>query len=110
MLAERAGGKFVVVASSAGTNAKAAEAIYVATKHAQVGLARSLGLENDRDDLTVCLVLPGGMKTGMWDGFNVPEFDEFSDPEVVARKIVDQTEETAERFLELEIPRGAVNS
>jgi short-subunit dehydrogenase len=99
-------GKFVVVASSAGKNAKAGESIYVGTKHAQVGFTRSLGLENTNEKLTVCLVLPGGMRTGMWDSFVVPELHQFSDPELVARRLLDVSENATDKYVEFDIPRG----
>ena len=59
--------KFVAIASSAGKKAIASEAIYAATKFAQVGFVRSLGLEIGNSNTSVTLVLPGGMKTNLWN-------------------------------------------
>lgn len=110
MIATSSGGSFVIVASSAGEKPKADEAVYVATKHAQVGLARSLGLENSNSRLSVCLVMPGGMNTGLWANYDVPEISEFSDPSCVAKKIYDVCKSTSEQYFELVIPRGLQSS
>lgn len=100
--------RIVAVASSSGKKARSDEAVYAASKFAQVGLIRSLGLENRNDNLTITLVLPGGMKTGLWDRFPNPEYDSFMDPAKVAEKIVAFAAAQQERFAELEIPRGSV--
>ncbi len=50
------------------------ELLYVATKHAQAGLAQSLGMQADEQKLPVrvALFLPGAMKTPFWNGRDLP--------------------------------------
>lgn len=82
--------------------------VYAATKHAQVGFARSLALENGSSDIKISLVLPGGMQTPFWDGHEVPDFNTFLDPMKVASLIVEKIMGQAEPYQELEIPRGSL--
>jgi 3-oxoacyl-[acyl-carrier protein] reductase len=101
---------FCVVASSSGLKPRADEAIYVATKHAQVGFARSLGLESQRlnSGVKVSLIIPGGMQTPFWEKYPTPDFATFLDPAKVAAKIVETVAAQTDPFLELEIPRGSL--
>lgn len=100
--------KFALVSSSSGLKAKAEEVVYAATKHAQVGFARSLGLENTNPNLKVSLFMPGGMKTPFWDGNKPDVYNEFLDPEEVAQKILDSIQNQSETYLEVSIPRGSL--
>ena len=54
-----------IIGSTSSVKARSDEAVYVATKHAQAGLARSLGMQADEQKLPVrvALFLPGAMKT-----------------------------------------------
>jgi NAD(P)-dependent dehydrogenase (short-subunit alcohol dehydrogenase family) len=99
---------FCVVSSSSGTTPRADEAIYAAAKHAQVGFTRSLGLENLTPQIRVSLVMPGGMKTGLWDRNPNDDFDSFMDPSKVAEKIVDFVLAQQVPYDELKIPRGSL--
>ncbi len=56
-------GDLVIVSSVAGTSAGANEAIYAATKHAQVGLAQGLDRELHHSGIRVSVVEPGGVLT-----------------------------------------------
>jgi 3-oxoacyl-[acyl-carrier protein] reductase len=101
---------FVVIASTTGTKARADEAVYAAAKHAQVGFARSLGLESERlkSRIKVALFLPGGMRTPFWDG-NIPDgYENFLDPKKVAARVVSKTRSQADHFLEDRIERGSL--
>lgn len=103
-------GKFVVVSSTTGVKPRKDEAVYAATKHAQVGFARSLGLESERlgAKIKVALFLPGGMQTAFWEG-NEPEiFNEFNDPAKVAKKICDSIAAQNDHFYEETIERGSL--
>lgn len=62
MLLGRAG-DIVIVSSVAGTNARANEAVYAATKHAQMGLASGLDRELHRQGIRVTAICPGGVVT-----------------------------------------------
>jgi 3-oxoacyl-[acyl-carrier protein] reductase len=107
-LLERNEGRVVVIASTAGVKARADEAVYALTKHAQVGFARSLGLEAQRlnGDVKVFLALPGGMKTPFWDGMQPASYDSFNDPARVAERIVEAVMNQTSSFHELAIERG----
>jgi len=97
--------KFVVVASSSGIKPRNDEAIYVATKHAQVGFTRSLGLENRNPNVKITLVLPGGMRTRLWDKNPNPDYMDFLDPQKVAELIIETVENQTEPYMQLNIPR-----
>lgn len=101
--------QFVVVSSSSGTKARKDEAVYVATKHAQVGFTRSLALENDNPNVRVALVMPGGMRTSFWDKHPTPDYDSFLNPKHVAQNIVTRTMFQDESFDEYDIPRGSLD-
>lgn len=102
--------KFVVISSTSGIKARTNEAVYVATKHAQVGFTRSLGLEAGRLALPtkVALFLPGGMKTPFWDGSRPDTYDSFLDPAKVASEIIKDTDAQASNYYERTIDRGSL--
>lgn len=98
----------ITIASSSGKKARFDEAVYVATKFAQVGFTQSLGLENKNKNLKVSLILPGGMKTQLWDRNPTNDFGSFLDPSKVAEKIMSFVANQQENYAELEIPRGSL--
>jgi 3-oxoacyl-[acyl-carrier protein] reductase len=98
---------FTIISSTSGTRARQNEAVYAATKHAQVGLARSLGLEAKGTNIKVSLFMPGGMQTSMWDP-EKPEYASFLDPSKVAARILQRIDEQTESYYEEEIPRGSL--
>lgn len=110
MLVEKKAGHFVVVSSTTGYKARKDEAVYAGTKHAQVGFARSLGLESERlgGDVKVSLFMPGGMRTPFWEGNQPPTFNEFLDPVKVAAHLIDRVEIQTEPFYEEVIERGSL--
>ncbi len=63
-------GDIVIVSSVAGTSGRANEAVYAATKHAQMGLANGLDRELYRQGIRVTAFQPGGVVTefAMQDG------------------------------------------
>ncbi|WP_108651019.1 SDR family NAD(P)-dependent oxidoreductase [Dongshaea marina] len=101
-------GKLVVISSSAGLKAKANEAVYVASKWAQVGLARSIALESTNPDCKLSLILPGGMKTEFWNKQPHPDYQSFLDPDKVAQRIIQFIDSQDKGYAELEIPRGSL--
>jgi NADP-dependent 3-hydroxy acid dehydrogenase YdfG len=62
MLAQH-GGDIVIVSSVAGTSGRGNEAVYAATKHAQMGLANGLDRELHRQGIRVTALQPGGVVT-----------------------------------------------
>jgi short-subunit dehydrogenase len=99
---------FVVVASSSGRKPRSDEQVYAGTKHALVGTAASLGLENQNENLHVLLVLPGGMQTSFWDRNPTADYGQFLDPQKVAQKIMETMLQQRTAYAELEIPRGSL--
>ncbi len=101
---------YVIIGSMSGVKPRGDEAVYVATKHAQVGLARSLGLESERlkSGIRVALFLPGGMHTPFWEGKEPPNFMEFLDPHKVAKKVVADIKKQRGYFKEVSIKRGSL--
>lgn len=108
MIADEAEHNFVVVSSTSGVRARKEEAVYAATKHAQVGFTRSLGLESERlgSNIKVSLLLPSGMKTPFWDADRPPVYDEFLDPAKVAGALVKRVVDQRESFIEEMFERG----
>jgi len=60
---EAGGGDIVIVASVAGLRGEEFEAVYAATKHAQVGLAGGLDRELREKNIRVSTLAPGGVAT-----------------------------------------------
>ena len=108
MLQSKQESKFIAIASSAGKKPKPDESIYVATKFAQVGFVRSLGMAAGESQTKVSLILPGGMKTQLWDSYPTNDYCSFNDPSKVAKKIFNFIEVQKKSYEELEIPRGSV--
>lgn len=101
---------YVVISSTTGVKARKDEAVYAATKHAQVGFGRSLGLESERltTNIKVSLFLPGGMRTEFWEGNKPTNFADFLDPKAVAKRIVGHTTSQTDYFYEEIIERGSL--
>lgn len=71
-------GVIVNVASTAGIQGQAYMSSYVASKHALVGLTKSMALEFGRQGLRVNAVCPGGTKTAFLAGFKLTEETDMS--------------------------------
>jgi NADP-dependent 3-hydroxy acid dehydrogenase YdfG len=56
-------GDIIIVSSVAGTSGRGNEAVYAATKHAQMGLANGLDRELHRKGIRVTALCPGGVVT-----------------------------------------------
>ena len=91
-LLKAGGGDIVIVASVAGIRGAEDEAVYAATKFAQVGLAGAIDRELRAKNIRVTAICPGGvatefaMGTGRTPG--MPGLDEMLRPEDVAEAIV----------------------
>jgi NAD(P)-dependent dehydrogenase (short-subunit alcohol dehydrogenase family) len=66
---KRGGGAIVNNASIAGTIGFASASVYVASKHAVVGMTKTVALETARQNIRVNAVGPGPIDTGMLDRF-----------------------------------------
>lgn len=91
-LLEAGGGDIVIVASVAGIRGNGDEAVYAATKFAQVGLAGGLDRELRAKNIRVSAVCPGGVSTEFAMGTgrtpDMPGLEEMLRPEDVAAAIV----------------------
>ena len=85
-------GDIVIVASVAGLRGAADEAVYAATKFAQVGLAGALDRELREDGIRVTALCPGGVATefamGAGRSPDMPGLDEMMRAEDVAAAVV----------------------
>ncbi len=66
-------GNIVNLASNAGLRGQAYMSAYCASKHALIGLTRTMALEFGRRGLRVNAICPGGTKTAFLSGFRLPE-------------------------------------
>lgn len=86
------GGDIVIVASVAGLRGAGDEAVYAATKFAQVGLAGALDRELREKGIRVTAICPGGVATEFAMGTgrtpDMPGLEEMLRPEDVAAAIV----------------------
>lgn len=91
MIAQKSG-NVIVVSSQAGLAGFPGEAVYCATKHAQVGFAHALDGEVREQGIKVTLICPGGVSTtfafgtGRTEG--MPELDVMTEADTVADSIV----------------------
>jgi 3-oxoacyl-[acyl-carrier protein] reductase len=86
------GGDIIIVSSVAGIRGAGDEAVYAATKFAQVGLAGALDRELREKNIRVTAICPGGVATEFAMGTgrtpDMPGLDEMLRPENVADAIV----------------------
>lgn len=91
-LLDAGGGDIVIVSSVAGLRGAGDEAVYAATKFAQVGLAGALDRELRAKGIRVTAICPGGVATEFAMGTGrtpeMPGLDEMLRPEDVADAIV----------------------
>lgn len=89
---ERKRGSVVVVSSQAGVNGFPNEAVYCATKHAQVGFATALDGELRPHGIRVSIIAPGGVRTTFAFGTgrtpDMPALQDMIEAEDVAEAIL----------------------
>ena len=85
---ERGSGRVLMMGSVASVRGYPGGAAYGAAKHALLGLARALREEAKGTGVSVTTLLPGAVRTGSWDGTDLPD-DRFMPPEDVARLAVE---------------------
>ncbi|MFQ5530474.1 MAG: SDR family oxidoreductase [Gemmatimonadota bacterium] len=86
-MAEQGGGVIVNVASLAGKNAFAGGAIYSASKHAVMGMSKSMMLDLRRHGIRVLTVCPGTVLTPFFD--RVDQFDPDADKSLRAEDVAE---------------------
>ncbi len=84
------------------------EAVYAATKAAQVSFTRAIGKGSTDPKLKTALFCPGGMQTDFWKHNPGVDTSSFLDPNKVAQVIVDCVENQREPYFEKTIPRGSL--
>jgi NAD(P)-dependent dehydrogenase (short-subunit alcohol dehydrogenase family) len=93
LIARRGGGAVVVTASLAGIMGFAPDPIYTLTKHAVVGLVRSLAPQLERDRITINAVCPGLTDTPLVGGVMRARIEEdgfpLMPPEQIAAAVVE---------------------
>lgn len=80
-------GHIINILSTSGLIGRSEQAIYVSSKWAMRGVHESLKQELDPFGIRVTAIFPGGMKTNLFDGYDV-KTGEFMDPNEVAKAIV----------------------
>jgi meso-butanediol dehydrogenase / (S,S)-butanediol dehydrogenase / diacetyl reductase len=92
-------GNIVNISSTAGLIGQAYMASYCASKHALIGLTKTMALEFGRKGLRVNAICPGGTNTAFLAGFELPEdcdvdllsrvslLPEFAEPEDIANLV-----------------------
>jgi NADP-dependent 3-hydroxy acid dehydrogenase YdfG len=89
---ERKRGDVIVVSSQAGIGGFPNEAVYCATKHAQVGFAHALDGELRPHNIKVSIIAPGGVRTTFAFGTgrteDMPALDDMTEADTVADSIV----------------------
>lgn len=105
-ISSRAPLSFCVIGSTSGVRPRRDQAVYAATKYAQVGFVESLkeGIQDSRN-LRVSLFVLGGMRTHLFDAKPPANYDEFMDPAKVAAHIVRAVAEQRDPYLRQEISR-----
>jgi NAD(P)-dependent dehydrogenase (short-subunit alcohol dehydrogenase family) len=88
---ERSGGRVVTVASTLGLRALPDATAYCASKFGVVGFTRALAAET-AGRVGVTLLIPGGMRTGFFDGrpekYRPPAGADLADPASIADAVV----------------------
>ena len=92
------GGRFVALASAAGTYGLHHLAAYNAAKHAVVGLVKGLAADLVGTGVTACAVSPGSTRTPMLSAtaalYDLPDVDAFADSQLL-RRLLDPDEVAA---------------
>ena len=104
-IARRGGGAIVATSSLAGIGPHADDPVYAASKHAVIGLVRSLARPLDEQHITINAVCPGAVDTPLLDttgrrGAIVEAGRPLMDPDVVAAAVSDlmQGSETGKAY------------
>jgi 3-oxoacyl-[acyl-carrier protein] reductase len=99
-------GRIVNIASTEGLGATARIAPYTSSKHAVVGLTRSLAVELGSRGVTVNCICPGPIKTGMTAGIPEEDKTKFARRRVPLRRY-GEPEEVAQITLSLVLPAAS---
>jgi NADP-dependent 3-hydroxy acid dehydrogenase YdfG len=84
---ERRSGRIVLIGSRRGLEPTSETSAYSGTKAALHGIARSLALEVAKYNIHVCLLCPGGVRTGFRNTPGEDKDARFLDPETIAETV-----------------------
>ncbi|MFC4947616.1 SDR family NAD(P)-dependent oxidoreductase [Pseudonocardia sp. GCM10023141] len=98
--------RIVNIASTEGLGATAGAGAYTASKHAVVGLTRSLAVELGREAITVNCICPGPIRTAMTAGIGEDDKAKFARRRVPLRRYA-EPEEVAQMTLSLSLPAAS---
>ncbi len=85
-------GAIVNIVSTAVLKLRLMTSIYTASKCAVDGFTKGLRMELEGSGVKVFSIYPGGMKTNLFDEKKPADFDDYMDPNDIAKKIVDNIE------------------
>lgn len=100
------GGRIVNIASTEGLGATPTISPYTATKHAVIGLTRSLAVELGKEGITVNCICPGAINTGMTAKYPDDAKAIFAKRRIPTRRYADP-EEVAHATLSLVLPASS---
>jgi len=86
------GGIIVNILSTSALAGRAGSSGYCASKYAVDGFSKSLRLEVEGDGIKVISVYPGGMRTNLFDQLRPADYDNYMDPNEVAKKIIENVQ------------------
>ncbi len=100
------GGRVVNIASTEGLGATPGISPYTATKHAVIGLTRSLAVELGKEGITVNCICPGAIRTGMTEKYPEEAKQKFARRRIPNARYADP-EEVAHATLSLVLPAAS---
>jgi 3-oxoacyl-[acyl-carrier protein] reductase len=100
------GGRIVNIASTEGLGATSGISPYTATKHAVIGLTRSLAVELGKEGITVNCICPGAIRTGMTAKYPEEAKQKFARRRIPNARYADP-EEVAHATLSLVLPAAS---
>ena len=100
------GGRVVNIASTEGLGATPSISPYTSTKHAVIGLTRSLAVELGKEGITVNCICPGAIRTGMTEKYPEDAKQKFARRRIPIARYADP-EEVAHGTLSLVLPAAS---
>ncbi len=100
------GGRVVNIASTEGLGATPGISPYTSTKHAVIGLTRSLAVELGKEGITVNCICPGAIRTGMTEKYPEEAKQKFARRRIPNARYADP-EEVAHVTLSLVLPAAS---
>lgn len=90
---QQGSGCIVNILSTSALEGRAGSTIYGASKYGATGFTKGLRLEVKPNNIFVCAVYPGGMKTHLFDEKQPVNYEDYMDPGEVANKVITNLEQ-----------------